>query len=60
MKLKNKKQKVESKEENLLQRKWFDLLNFGRTFMHGQILTISCVLVVVENKLRYYGKFQSF
>ena len=24
------------------------------------VLTISCVLVVVENKLRYYGKFQSF
>jgi len=37
-----------------------DLLNFGRTFMYGQVLTISCVFVVVENKLRYYGKFQSF
>ena len=37
-----------------------DLLNFGRTFMYGQVLTISCVLVVVENKLRYYGKFQNF
>ena len=49
MKLKNKKQKVESK-----------LGNFGRTFMYGQVLTISCVLVVVENKLKYYGKFQSF
>ena len=24
------------------------------------VLTISCVLVVVENKLRYYGKSQSF
>ena len=28
--------------------------------MYGQVLTISCVLVVAENKLRYYGKFQSW
>ena len=28
--------------------------------MYGQVLTISCVLVVVENKLRYYGKFWKF
>jgi len=28
--------------------------------MYGQVLTLSCVLVVVENKLRCYGKFQGF
>ena len=37
-----------------------DLFNFGRTFMYGQVMTISCVLVVAENKLRYYGKFKNF
>ena len=31
-----------------------------RTLQENNILTISCVLVVAENKLRYYGKFQSF
>lgn len=35
----------------------FDLLYFGRTFMHNQYFTISCVSMMVENKLGGMVKF---